>query len=91
MLGEHHYIPVWRYIHKDEKNKPTYYAVPISAFENGNEHLIDMNENAKTAMQAFAKTTREHLQQFSSSERKIEIEELGKIKKLTSKKLEKVK
>ena len=90
-LGEHHYIPVWRYIHRDKKKKPTYYAIPISAFENGNEHLIDMNENAKTAMQAFAKTTREHLQQFSSSERKISIEELGEIKKLESKKVTTIK
>ena len=91
VLGEHHYIPVWRYIHRDENDKATYYAVPISAFENGNEHLIDMNESSKVAMSAFAKTTREHLQQFSSSERKIRIEELGKIKKLTSKKLVKLK
>ena len=82
MLGKHHYIPVWRYIHRDDKDKATFYSIPIAAFENGNEHLIDMNDAAKSAMNAFAKTTREHLQQFSSSERKISIEELGEIKKL---------
>lgn len=83
-LGEHHYIPIWRYIYKDSKKKRTYFAVPISAFENGNEKWLAMDSSNKKAMQAFAKTTRNHLKQFDSSERKIELKELGNVPKLGS-------
>ena len=84
-LGTHHYIPIWRYIFKESKKKRTYFAVPISAFEKGNEKWLAMDSENKKAMQAFAKTTRDHLKQFDSSERKIELKELGDVPKLKQK------
>ena len=81
-LGEHHYIPIWRYIFKESKKKRTYFALPISAFENGKEKWLAMDAQNRKAMKAFAKTTRDHLKQFDSSERKIELEELGDVPKL---------
>jgi len=85
-LGKHHYIPVWRYIFTGNKKKRTYFAIPISAFENGNEKWLAMDKNNIDAMKAFAKTTRTHLNQFDSSERKIKISELGDVPKLEKQK-----
>ncbi len=90
-LGEHHYIPIWRYIYKGSKKKRTYFAIPISAFENGKEKWLAMDSSNKKAMQAFAKTTRDHLKKFDSSERKIELEELGDVPKLRLPKPKKIK
>ncbi|MEM6964967.1 MAG: CapA family protein [Bacteroidota bacterium] len=81
-LGAHHYIPIWRYIHQFSKQKKTYYAVPISAFENGNESWLDMSKKNIKAMKAFATTTRNHLKKFDSSERKIKLQELGDVPRL---------
>lgn len=90
-LGEHHYIPIWRYIHRESRKKRTYFAVPISAFENGNENWLGMDRKNINAMKAFAKTTRDHLKKFDSSERKIELQELGDIPKLEKTKVSKAK
>lgn len=81
-LGEHHYIPIWRYIYQETKKKRTYFAIPISAFEDGHESWLGMNKKNIKAMQNFAKTTRNHLKKFDSSERKIELKELGDVPKL---------
>ena len=81
-LGEHHYIPVWRYVYQDSKKKSTYFALPISAFENGNEGWIGMDEENKKEMHAFIKKTRGHLKDSHSSERIITLEELGDVPKL---------
>lgn len=81
-LGEHHYIPVWRYVYKESKKKRTYFTVPIAAFEKGNESWLGMDDQNKEAMKAFAKTTRDHMNQFDSEERKITLEELGDVPKL---------
>ena len=81
-LGEHHYIPVWRYVYQKSKKKSTYFALPISAFENGNGKHIGMDEENQKAINAFAKKTRKHLENSNSSERIITIEELGDVPKL---------
>lgn len=83
-LGEHHYIPIWRYIHKDEKGKATYYALPIAAFEE-DQYDLGMNEKAKKAMKKYAKHVRELLGKSDSKERKVTLEEL-RLKKTVVKK-----
>lgn len=85
-LGEHHYIPIWRYVYQDSKKKSTYFALPVSAFENGNGKPIGMDDENQNAINAFAKKTRKHLKDSDSSERIITLEELGDIPKLEDEK-----
>jgi len=87
-LGKHHYIPVWRYVYQDAKKKSTYFVLPISAFENGNEAWIGMDKENKKNLQAFAKKTRGHLKDSHSSEKIITLKQLGDIPKLDSMKKE---
>ena len=75
-LGEHAYIPVWRYIHKDEKGKATFYALPVSAFEN-EENVLNMASNKWKAMLNFVRKTRKHLTKNDGVERKVTLEELN--------------
>ena len=75
-LSRHAYIPVWRYIQKDRKGKRHYFAVPVSAFENGNEKLLKMRTADKTAMKAFVKKTRAHLGKYDGIERVIDLSEV---------------
>ncbi len=75
-LSRHAYIPVWRYIQKDKKGKRHYFAVPVSAFENGNEKLLQMRTADRTAMKAFAKKTREHLGKYDGVERVVDLSEV---------------
>jgi len=75
-LSRHAYIPVWRYIQKDKKGKRHYFAVPVSAFENGNEKLLKMRTADRTAMKAFAKKTREHLGKYDGVERVVDLSEV---------------
>ena len=75
-LGNHAYIPVWRYIHKDKKGKATFHVIPVSAFEN-EENVLKMASNKWKAMLRFASKTRKHLSKYDSEERKITLEELN--------------
>ncbi len=81
-LKKYNYIPVWRYIHKDTDNdkKRTYHALPIAAFENGNESKLKMNEKAIAAMKKYGKHVRDHLNNSDAKERKVTLGDL-KIKK----------
>ncbi len=74
-LGEHDYIPVWRYIER-KNGKKTYYALPISAIEKNNP--IKLSGADLNKMNAFAKTTRNHLSKFSSQERPISWNQIAK-------------
>jgi poly-gamma-glutamate synthesis protein (capsule biosynthesis protein) len=76
-LGENHYIPVWRYIHKDSKRKSTYHVVPISAFEKDKTNLLEMTEKDKKAMKSFVAKTRNHLNKYDSSERYLNFDVLN--------------
>ena len=75
-IGDHAYIPVWRYIHKNKARKATFYALPVSAFEN-EENVLDMTSNKWKAMLNFASKTRKHLAKSDGVERKITLEELN--------------
>ncbi len=73
VLKAHHYIPIWRYIQKNKRGKRKYFSIPISAFENGHEYLINMSEKNIAAMRKFARNTRMHLSEGDGKERKIEV------------------
>ncbi|MEM6316850.1 MAG: CapA family protein [Bacteroidota bacterium] len=73
-LLDHHYIPVWRYVQKDSKGRRKYFAVPVSAFENGNEQYLKMRSKDRAAMRAFARKMRKHLAQWDGVERTIGLE-----------------
>ncbi len=81
-LGEHHFIPVWRYVYQESNKKSIYFALPISPFENGNGKYLGMDEENQSALNAFGKKTRKHLNNSNSSERIITLEELGDIPRL---------
>ncbi len=75
-LASHHFIPVWRYVQKNKNGKRKYFAVPVSAFENGQEQLLNMSATDKAAMKYFAKNTRQHLSKSDGVERKVSLEEV---------------
>lgn len=70
-IGEHHYIPVWRYRQRAKNGKLTFLSIPISAFENDEKNVLRMSKEDKTNMAAYAKMVREHLAKYSSSERRV--------------------
>lgn len=74
-IGDHAYIPVWRYIEKGKNGKSTYRVLPISAFEQDAAKAINMSAENQAAMKRFAKTTRDHLRRFDSKERKLSLSE----------------
>lgn len=76
MVGDHSYIPVWRYIERTA-GKTTYYAVPISAFENASTEALPLSAASKAKMAAFAKATRKNLDSNGAKERKVTLKELG--------------
>lgn len=73
VVSNYQYIPVWRYIQKGRKGKRNYFAVPVSAFENGKEAVLKMTEADKLAMKRFARKTRKHLNQYGAKEKRIEV------------------
>ena len=83
-LGEHHYIPVWRYVYQESKEKNIYFTIPTSPFENGNGTWIGMDKENQKNLNAFANKTRGHLKDSESTERIVTLGELGKVPKLSS-------
>ncbi len=77
VFGKNHYIPVWRYIHKDSKGKSTYHVVPVSAFETDDTNLLEMADKDKKAMKSFALKTRNHLNKYDCLERYINFDDLN--------------
>jgi poly-gamma-glutamate capsule biosynthesis protein CapA/YwtB (metallophosphatase superfamily) len=75
-IGNHAYIPVWRYI-EGSGGKTTFYALPISAFENGTADELPLSSNSKAKMAAYAKTTRKNLNDNGAKERKVTLKDLG--------------
>lgn len=75
-LNDHNYIPVWRYIRKDQNGKQTFHVLPISSFEEEAASILGMGQPDLEKMMKFARTTRQHLSRFDSQERKVAIGEL---------------
>ena len=72
------YIPVWRYRNRVNEKNPmgTYYAIPISAFENENETDLILTKEAMKQMQSFGKRMREHLKKYEGKERTIKYSDI---------------
>lgn len=68
-LTEHYYIPVWRYIKKDRKNRRQYFALPVKTFEKGK---VRLGKSDREKIKDFAKKTRTHLNKWSGKEREID-------------------
>ena len=77
-IANHHYIPIWRYTQKVKKDNYNFYALPVSAFENGHEYRLKMLPEDKTAMNDFIRKMRQHLGKSDGVERVLELEEVIK-------------
>ncbi|MGB0984249.1 MAG: CapA family protein, partial [Saprospiraceae bacterium] len=73
-LGDYSFLPVWRYVARDE-GKATFHALPISAVE-GEDNPLKLSDSNLKKMKDFATRTRKHLAKFSGKERKISWKEL---------------
>ena len=76
-ISRQSYIPVWRYRHKDEAGKITFQAIPISAFEEDETNMLQLNASQLKEMKTFAKKTRAHLNKYNATERIISFDELN--------------
>lgn len=76
-ISDHAYIPVWRYIQKDEAGKKTFRLLPVAAFEQAEVDGLDMSAEDRANMKRFAKTVRNHLSRFDSKERKLSLREIS--------------
>lgn len=74
-IKDHHYIPVWRYIHKSENDKATFYTIPIAVAESEPNEIPDLTAKNKRAMMRYATFIREHLGKSDCPERKIKRKE----------------
>ncbi len=85
VIGAHHYIPVWRYIQGlyDETLTVgydwTYSILPVSVFEQGRgRHWVTLSERDSTDLAQVSAKLRQHLLEHSaSSERLVDLAELG--------------
>lgn len=74
-LLQFQYIPVFRYIHTDEKGKIQYYALPVSAFETENATLpLKIPTATLQHLRQSAIKLRKHLDRFNASENIISLE-----------------
>jgi hypothetical protein len=77
-LIQFQYIPVFRYIHLDEKGKTQYYALPVSAFETENATLpLKIPATTLLHLRQTADKLRKHLNRFNASENMIPLEILA--------------
>ncbi len=77
-LIQFQYIPVFRYIHTDEKGKIQYYALPVSAFEAENATLpLKIPAVTLQHLRQTATSLRKHLNRFNASENVISLEMLA--------------
>ena len=58
-IGKYQYLPIWRYVHSDKKGKKTFFALPVSDFEE--KPFPGMPAEDRKAMLQFAKNIRAHL------------------------------
>jgi poly-gamma-glutamate capsule biosynthesis protein CapA/YwtB (metallophosphatase superfamily) len=60
-LGQHGYIPVWRYIHRPAAGKSVYYALPVARLERNPDLFKGIPAASRAAMLKFAENTRKRL------------------------------
>ena len=69
-VGDHSYIPVWRYREQDERGT-TFRILPVSRFEVNGRDSLDMPVADFKAMRSFGRRMRRHLDRFASVERRL--------------------
>ena len=70
MLDDYHYIPILRYT-PFEHGRLKYYALPVSPFEN-NPDFLNMPNDERDKMTAFAARIRKQLDHYGATERKFD-------------------
>jgi poly-gamma-glutamate capsule biosynthesis protein CapA/YwtB (metallophosphatase superfamily) len=60
-LGQHGFIPVYRYIHKPAGGRSTYYALPIARLERNPALFPGLSETTQAAMTRFAESVRKRM------------------------------
>lgn len=65
------YIPIFRYIHVDEKGKTQYFSLPVSAFENTASPPVNIPAPTLQHMRQAAGQLRKHLSRFNATEKII--------------------
>jgi poly-gamma-glutamate synthesis protein (capsule biosynthesis protein) len=79
-IGPHHYILGWRYRYNYTPKNPfdaIHTVIPVSAFENQRTALLKMSPKDSSQMMSVTNRMRAHLGKWQSSERKINLAELG--------------
>lgn len=75
-IGNHAYIPVWRYIDKSA-GKTAFYTLPIAAFEKEETDALPLSASSRAKMAAYAQKTRKNLAKYEGKERKVSMKDLG--------------
>ncbi len=60
-VGQHGFLPIWRYIHKSATGKSTFYTLPIARLERNPELFKSMATTARTAMLRYVAGVRKRL------------------------------
>lgn len=78
-IGKHHYIPVWRYLDKDNSLSKygTYYVMPISAAEKDSTNVLKMSSANRAKMKNYGDRTRKHLNKYGAKERDLTLKDIG--------------
>lgn len=60
-VGDSGFIPVWRYIHKDQRGKSTFYTLPVSLIEDRADLIPGMPLSAQNTMLKFVENLRKRV------------------------------
>ena len=60
-VGQHGYIPVWRYIHKPASGKAAFYTLPVAVLERNAGAFPGMAPTARAAMLRYVEGVRKRL------------------------------
>ncbi len=82
VIGNHNYIPAWRYIHNEKKKKVSEWVhtiIPVSAFESDTLNFLTMPKAKIKEMLSLTEMTRKHLNKFGATERLINFKDIVRI------------
>ena len=80
ILADHNYIPLWRYIQRQENKVEKFFTLPASAFTEGLPASLEINRHEILKMQTVLQRLRSRLKNSDSKERKISLHEIENIK-----------
>ncbi|MEM9824508.1 MAG: CapA family protein, partial [Bacteroidota bacterium] len=70
-IEDHYYLPIWRFIRKNEAQGNSYHCIPISAYERQNQQIPGLTKRDLRKMQAYAQFLRQHLNKSDCPERPL--------------------